>query len=302
MTSRKNKLAIITGTGGLGLQTAIKLAAMQIDIIVAGRNPEKGEKAIAAIRQSTPDATAVFEPLDLASLASVRSFSERIADTCESVDILINNAGIMAPPDKILTADGFELQFGTNYLGHFALTQQLHPLLKNSGSARVVSVSSLAYRATKIDDKTFVDTESYKPFIAYAESKLAQLLFALELQRRSDLCKWHIRSSAAHPGFAATDIFSNQKGGMSRTLLNAVSKYLVHPLLGQSAADGARPIAYAATSDDAQGGILYGPGGLFEMSGPPAISTLDKQAKNPGLAASLWTMSEELTGLKFPAC
>jgi len=296
------KLAIITGTGGLGFEVARQLSEATIDVILAGRNQEKGAAAVHAIQSKAPCGQVSFKMLDLACLDSIRHFGESIGEQYPKIDILINNAGIMAPPKKILTDDGFELQFGTNYLGHFALTQQLLPLLLSSTAARVVSVTSLAYKAIKnIKDKPF-DERHYKPFEAYAMSKLAQLLFSLELQRRSENLGWSLLSNAAHPGFASTGIFKNQRGGFSRAMLNLISGHVVQPLLGQSAADGALPILYAATSNDACGGELYGPNGLFEMRGTPAVSTIDPLALKPELAASLWAMSEHLTGLEFPNC
>lgn len=296
------KLAIITGTGGLGFEVARRLAEDTIDVILAGRNQEKGASAVHAIQARAPRGQVSFKLLDLACLESIMHFSESIGEQYPTIDILVNNAGIMAPPEKRLTTDGFELQLGTNYLGHFALTQQLLPQLLCSKAARVVNVTSLAYKTIKNIGGNLFDERPYKPFEAYAESKLAQLFFALELQRRSEHFKWPLMSIAAHPGFASTGIFKNQQGGISRAILNLLSAHIVQPLLGQSAADGALPILYAATSNSVCGGELYGPSGFLEMRGTPAVSAIDTLALNPELAASLWAMSEQLTRLEFPHC
>ena len=300
MTENTNKTALITGTSGLAYEVALALAALSINVIIAGRNEEKGSETLRTIKIQIPHAQVSFELLDLTNLESISQCAQRIEKQHEKIDILINNAGVMAPPEKRTTADGFELQIGTNYLGHFALNQQILPLLLNSSSARVVSVTSLAYRI-KPDKELLCTDAPYDGFKAYGESKLAQLMFALELQKRSEANHWNLISNAAHPGFAGTNIFSNQQGGLSRSVLNAASRYIVLPLLGQSAAGGALPIIYAATSDEAKGGELYGPGGLFEMSGPPKQCKIDAHASDENAASSLWTRTEELLGTAFTA-
>ena len=299
MTTEARKTAIITGTGGLGFEVALALTAQSIKVILAGRNPEKGKEAVQHIQARVPEAQLRFECLDLASLDSIAQFSQRIKQQYTQIDILINNAGLLAPSKKLKTVDGFELQLGTNYLGHFVLTQQLLPLLLQSPSAQVVSVTSLAYRI-KPSGELLSETEPYNAFKVYAKSKLAQLLFALELQRISNDKHWTLTSNAAHPGFAATNIFNNQTGNFSQYILNTANKYLIQPLLGQSAAEGALPIIYAATSPNANGGELYGPSGLFEMSGPPKICHIDTHVTNEETAALLWAQSEKLTGAYFP--
>ena len=241
------------------------------------------------------DGGSVFLEADYA----VNTMVDDVISTWGKVDILINNAGLLAPSKKLKTVDGFELQLGTNYLGHFVLTQQLLPLLLQSPSAQVVSVTSLAYRI-KPSGELLSETEPYNAFKVYAKSKLAQLLFALELQRISNDKHWTLTSNAAHPGFAATNIFNNQTGNFSQYILNTANKYLIQPLLGQSAAEGALPIIYAATSPNANGGELYGPSGLFEMSGPPKTCHIDTHATNEETAALLWAQSEKLTGAYFP--
>jgi NAD(P)-dependent dehydrogenase (short-subunit alcohol dehydrogenase family) len=247
------RTAIVTGTGGLGYQDALALASAGASVVVAGRSETKGAEALNRIRAAAPLAKVRFEQLDLASLASVASFAVRISERHEAVDILVNNAGVMVPPRREVTADGFELQLGTNHLGHFALTARLLPMLRKD--ARIVSLSSVAARAGVIDFADLNSTRGYAAMRAYSQSKLACLMFALELQRRSDAMDWGIRSIASHPGIARTDLLHNGPGrrsapGLARTLL---------PFLFQPADRGALPTLYAATAPDAAGGAYYGP-------------------------------------------
>src|SRR5229473_2418450 len=260
------KLAVVTGaTGGLGYQTALGLAQAEAEVVLTGRNDAKGREAISKIRRQLPDAKISFEALDLANLASVADFAQRFATAHSSLDLLINNAGVMALPRRQTTADGFEMQFGTNYLGHFALTARLMPLLRRSSGPRVVSVSSLAHRTGFIDFGDLQGARVYSPWKAYGQSKLACLMFALELQRRSDAAGWNLISNAAHPGFARTGLFASGPGG----LLSLATGFAA-PFFGHSAADGARPILFAAASPEAKPGSYYGPGGIGELRGAPA--------------------------------
>ncbi len=288
------RTAIVTGTGGLGFEDALALARAGARVVIAGRNGAKGSEALSRIRAAVPSAQVCFEQLDLASLISVAAFAARISDRYNSIDILINNAGVMVPPRREVTADGFELQFGTNYLGHFALTAHLLPLLREG--ARVVSLSSVAARAGVIDFVDLNSARSYAAMRAYSQSKLACLMFALELQRRSDAMGWEIRSIASHPGIARTDLLHNGPGrrsvpGLARTLL---------PFLFQPANRGALPTLYAATSADAAGGAYYGPDGIAEVRGYPALAKTPTQAQDQTVAARLWQVSEALTGVSFP--
>lgn len=291
------RTAVVTGTGGLGLETATALAAAGAEVILAGRNPAKGAEAVRRIEDAGAGATARFEPLDLASLRSVAAFAERLQAGVGRVDVLVNNAGIMSPPARQTTADGFELQFGVNYLGHFALTGRLLPLLRRSAAPRVVSVTSLAHRYATLDFDDLQSQRRYQPGRAYCQSKLAQALFAVELQRRSDQAGWGLASLAAHPGYAGTDLFQNGQG--AKSLSNLLSRHLVVPLIGQSAAGGARPILLAATSPDAAGGALYGPTGFMSMKGPPGLNEFAAAATDPQAAARLWALSEELAQVRF---
>jgi NAD(P)-dependent dehydrogenase (short-subunit alcohol dehydrogenase family) len=214
------------------------------------------------------------------------------------IDLLINNAGVMSPPIRQVTEDNFELQFGVNHLAHFAITARLLPLLRSSSAPRVVSVTSLAHRYAEMDFNDLHSTRRYRPGVAYCQSKLAQALFAQELQRRSDLGKWGLASVTAHPGLAGTNLFQNGQGAMSP--IKAVGTRLFVSLLGQSAAAGALPIIYAAASPDAEGGKLYGPTGFLEMKGSPGECQLAPCARDTEVASRLWHTSEELAGVSFP--
>jgi NAD(P)-dependent dehydrogenase (short-subunit alcohol dehydrogenase family) len=283
--------AVVTGAGGLGFETALALARAGGEVILAGRNPAKGAEGLAQIRAAAPGAAIRFEPLDLASLASVEAFASRLLAERSSLDLLVNNAGVMAPPQRQATSDGFELQFGTNYLGHFALTAWLLPLLRRADAPRVVSVSSLAHLqgAIRFDDINW--ERAYRPTAAYAQSKLAMLLFALELQRRADAAGWGLVSNAAHPGYARTELIANGPGAAAQAFNLAFG-----PLLGQSPAQGALPQLFAAAAPEAAGGAYYGPAGFLELKGPPAPAKMTARAQDPAAARRLWEVSEQLTG------
>ena len=294
------RLAVVTGTGGLGYWTALALAQEGAEVIVAGRSETKGREAVAKIRGDSPEVNVCFESLDLASLASIRNFADRLLAKDRPIDLLINNAGVMTPPKRLVTVDNFELQFGTNHLGHFALTARLLPLLRRGQQPRVVQVSSSAHKLggrIHFDDLQW--TQTYKPWLAYAQSKLANLLFTFELQRRSDAAGWGLMSNAAHPGYARTELIPNGPGahGLSWWL----NKHLMQPIMSQSAADGAWPTLLAATSPTAQPAGYYGPRDYFEMKGPPVPAIVASQAKDVAVARSLWDVSEKLTGVSFPA-
>jgi NAD(P)-dependent dehydrogenase (short-subunit alcohol dehydrogenase family) len=290
------KLAVVTGaTGGLGYQTAIRLAQAGAEVVLTGRNEAKGREAVSKIRNQFPDAKISFDVLDLASLASVADFARRFATTHSSLDLLINNAGVMALPTRQTTADGFEMQFGTNYLGHYALTAQLLPLLRRAQQPRVVSLSSIAHRTGFIQFSDLQGERFYSPWKAYNQSKLAMLMFALELQRRSDAAGWNLISTASHPGWARTDLFAN---GPGFGLISVASQFAA-PLFSQSAESGALPTLFAATSPQAEGGGYYGPNGLYELRGPPAPARIMSQARDKAAAAKLWDVSQQLTGVSF---
>lgn len=294
--SQHGRVAVVTGTGGLGFETALELARAGGDVILAGRNPAKGEASVAAIEGQVPAAQIRFEALDLADLASVAAFAERLSGQIQGLDLLVNNAGVMMLPQRKTTKDGFEMQFGTNHLGHFALTARLLPLLRKGNAPRVVNVSSIAHRRGRIhfDDPQW--QRSYKPWPAYEQSKLAVLMFALELQRRSDAGGWGLMSNAAHPGFALTSLMENGPGTAS--LLGKIGATIA-PLLSQSAAAGAWPLLFAATSPNATGGGYYGPSGFYEMKGAPVPAKVMPQAKDRVTSERLWDLSERATGVGF---
>ena len=292
--SQLGRTAVVTGaTGGLGYEIALALAKAGAEVILTGRDDQKGQSAIEKISREVTGAKVNYERLDLARLASVTDFAHRIGDR-QSLDLLINNAGVMALPRRQTTADGFETQFGTNYLGHFALTARLVPLLRRASGPRIVSVSSLAHRTGFIDFNDLQGARAYSPWKAYGQSKLACLMFALELQRRSDAAGWNLISNAAHPGFARTNLFTSGPGG----LLSMATDFAA-PFFGHSAADGARPILFAATSPEAKPAAYYGPGGIAELRGAPARALIMPQALDEAAAARLWQVSEQLTGTSF---
>lgn len=291
------RLAIVTGaTGGLGLQTALVLAGKGAEVVLAARNPDKGTEAERLIRSRHPKAAVRFDLLDLASLASVRAFAEGHLAAGRPIDILIDNAGVMALPTRQTTVDGFEMQFGTNYLSHFALVGRLLPLLI-AAKARVIQLSSVAHRSghIRLDDLNY--QTHYSPWPVYQQSKLAMLMFAVELQRRSDTHGWGLTSVAAHPGFARTDLIANGHAG--KPGLFARGARLLEAVLSHSAADGALPILMAATLPDPTPGGYYGPTGFQEMKGPPGVAVIKRQAKDADVARRLWSESERLTGVTY---
>ncbi len=291
--SQVGRRAVITGIGGLGYETALGLAKAGAEVILAGRNAERGKAALVALRAAIPGARGEFEHLDLASLQSVNDFAERMNLRGEPIDILINNAGIMSPPSRQSSAEGYELQFAVNYLGHFALTKWLMPLLCSRPGARIVSVTSLAQHYAKLDLDEAHNPREYRAGAAYCVSKLLIAIFAAEFQRRSDANGWSVASLAAHPGFSGTGLF--QTGGK---ISNFISSRLLVPLIGQSAADGALPQLFAATAPNAVGGRLYGPKGFQEMRGQPGECRFAPPVYDAQAAKDLWERSESLIGTK----
>jgi NAD(P)-dependent dehydrogenase (short-subunit alcohol dehydrogenase family) len=292
------RIAVVTGaTSGIGYEAALALAGAGARVVLASRNEVKGAEMLARIRAAHPRAEVSFEPLDLASLKSVADCADRLSRTLPRIDLLINNAGVMAIPSRHVTEDAFEMQLGANYLGHFALTLQLLPLVNAGQSPRVVTLSSLAHRSGRIhfDDLQF--EKRYSPWVAYCQSKLATLLFSMELERRARVNNWKLMSNAAHPGFALTGLQSTGPSmGLDRPSFLERSTQWLAPLLSQSAAAGALPTLYAATSPDAKGGTLYGPDGFYEMKGSPRKSKIVPSAFDQNVRRRLWDVSERLTG------
>jgi NAD(P)-dependent dehydrogenase (short-subunit alcohol dehydrogenase family) len=292
-----SKTAVITGaTGGLGYETALALAGAGAMVVLTGRNEAKGHDALQAIRGKFPNARIAYENLNLANLASVAEFAARFVAAYTSLDLLINNAGVMALPNRQTTVDGFEMQFGTNYLGHYALTARLLPWLRRGNQPRVVNLSSLAHRSGAINFDDLQGTRSYVPWKAYSQSKLAMLMFALELHRRSDAAGWGLMSNAAHPGYARTDLIANGPGASG--LLWQINRSL-RPFVSHSAAEGALPTLFAATSPEAKPSGYYGPNWFYELKGPPVAAKIMPRAKDAAVAARLWDVSTALTGVSF---
>ena len=300
------KLAVITGSNsGLGFGLARRLSAAGADVVMAIRNRAKGEAAIDEIRATVPDAKLTIKPLDLSSLVGVAALGEQLNADGRPIDILINNAGVMTPPKRDTTTDGFELQFGSNHLGHFALTAHLMPLLRAADSPRVVSLSSLAARQGRIhfDDPQF--EKSYSPGQAYGQSKLAVLMFARELDRRSKEAGWGILSDAAHPGLTKTNLqISGPSHGRSKpSTMEQLYKlsWRLTPFLWQEIDEGILPALYAATSPQAEGGAFYGPRGIYEAAGGGvATAKVPARARNDADCRRLWDISEKLTGVSYP--
>jgi NAD(P)-dependent dehydrogenase (short-subunit alcohol dehydrogenase family) len=300
------KLVVITGANsGLGFGLARRLSTAGADVVMAIRNRAKGEKAIEDIRGTVPDAKLTIKALDLSSLASVAALGEQLNAEGRPIDILINNAGVMTPPERDTTADGFELQFGSNHLGHFALTGHVLPLLRAANGARVVSLSSLAARQSgkiHFDDPQF--EKSYRAMSAYGQSKLAVLMFALELDKRSRAAGWGIVSNAAHPGLTKTNLqiagpsHGREKPALMERLYK--SSWRFAPFLWQEIDEGILPAVYAAATPHAEGGAFYGPSGFYEAAGGGvAVAKVPANAKNEADSQQLWELSERLTGVKY---
>lgn len=297
--------AVVTGANsGLGLGLAKGLAAAGADVVLAIRCRTKGESAIAEIRRVAPSAKLAIRHLDLASLSSVAALGEELRAQGRPIDILINNAGVMTPPQRQQTRDGFELQFGTNHLGHFALTGHLLPLLRAAGRARVVTLSSIAATQRHLDFADANAQHGYRPMRSYGMAKLAQLMFAFELDRRSRLGGWGLMSNAAHPGLSKTNLLSGASYGRDRPTLQARLTRLTWrllPFLWLDVDEGIKPALYAAASPQAQGGAYYGPRGFYETAGGGVtFAGVPSLARAQADMERLWQLSEHLTGVTYP--
>ncbi len=303
---QSGRTAVITGANsGIGLVTARELARQGATVVVACRDTDKGDAAVVKMRAELGEQgeAAAFHvrALDLASLDSVRSFaSDAIAAFPDGIDLLVNNAGVMAPPRKE-TADGFELQFGTNHLGHFALTGLLFDELKKRPGSRVVTVSSNAHKMGKMNFEDLQSENSYRRWNAYGQSKLANLIFALDLQKRIDEAGLDMKSMAAHPGLSSTNLGSAGTGtgnGIVNLLTTPVLKFS-HVVFAQDAEHGALPTLFAAVSPGLAGGSYIGPDGIGEHRGSPTVVAPRKVAHDHEVAEKLWNASVELTGVGF---
>ena len=306
MPDQTGRRAIVTGgNSGIGYPAALELARKGAEVVIAARSRERGLAAAQRINADIGTTLAEWSELDLASLASVRAFAGRELARNGPVDLLINNAGVYAPPKRGETADGFELQFGTNVLGHFALTGLLLPALERSANAhravppRVVTIASIAHKRGVIHFENLQFQGNYSPNEAYAQSKLANLMLALELDRRLRSAGLGILSVAAHPGLADTEIFKKGDFSSLETTLRSWGGKVIGALMNTSA-EGALPTIYAAAAPEATGGGYYGPQGLAEARGGDAgPAKIASQARDEAAAKRLWTTCEDLTGVRY---
>jgi NAD(P)-dependent dehydrogenase (short-subunit alcohol dehydrogenase family) len=290
--SQKGRTAIVTGANvGLGFETAVGLAKKDVRVIMACRNPAKAGDAKKKIMEAVPDAELDFIKLDLNSLDSVREFAAGFTSNHDRLDLLINNAGIMMPPLQ-RTEDGFESQFGVNHLGHFLLTGLLLPTLEKTEGSRVVALSSIGHKSGKIDFEN-LDGEKYSRFGAYAQSKLACLMFGYELQRRLQDKTSKTISVAAHPGASDTEL-GRHLPWIVQILIPILAPIVTHPV-----ANGALPTLMAALDDDVKGGDYFGPTGFREMKGKPGKVDSTEASHDEEVAKRLWAVSEEMIGMSY---
>ncbi|MEU1374161.1 oxidoreductase [Streptomyces triculaminicus] len=296
MPRQEGRLAVVTGaTGGIGHVTALELARAGAEVVVTGRDAGKARRAAERLAGELPGARVRPDMLDLADLASLTGFAHRMEHAGRPVDLLVNNAGVMGVPERRTTKDGFELTLGTNHLGHFALTGRLLPLLLRAPDPRVVTVSAAISRSPIAELSDPQSTHKYRPMAAYAKSKLANVLFALELQRRADAAGAALTSVAVHPGGSPTGL----QRYASRPV-RVLARLVLGHVVGQSVADAAGPSLYAATAPGITPAGFYGPTGRFEQRGTPGPVELPDLAGDAGLARTLWETSEALTRVHYP--
>jgi len=296
--SQKGRLIAVTGIRGLGYVTAEALAAAGAEVILLGRNRINGESAAEKIRSSVPSAKVHFEEIDLADLASIEAAAKRMCDSYPRLDVLINNAAEIMNRKWKMTKDGFELHFGTNHLGHFALTAQLFPLLRKGRDPRVVTVSALAANSSSIDFDDLQQERNYKPMSAYGHSKLANLLFSFELHKRSVANNWGIKSIAVHPGLSRSFLVDSGMKEKVNVEVPLLFRMLMS-LIMQSPERGVLPTLFAVTSSEAVSGQYYGPDGPSERKGFPAPAKITAAAKDVNTAKLLWETSKLLTHVDF---
>ncbi len=294
---QSGRIAVITGaSSGIGEDAAKALAKHGAEVVLAVRDQARGEAAKAAVLAGAPGAKVSVSLIDMASLASIRAFAERLTDQVPHIDILLNNAGLGLQATRAVTVDGFERQFGTNHLGHFALTGLVMPALLRAPAPRVVAIASIAHRRGGIDFADLQGEAHYSGRKAYGQSKLANLMFAYELDRRARLEGSRLISVAAHPGVATTGFVAAT--GMPGPMV-ALGNLAIR-LLGQDSAHGALPGLYAATMPDVQGGQYWGPDGFMEVRGAPALAKPSPHALDRAVWLRLWEVSEQLTGVTYP--
>lgn len=291
---QSGRVAVVTGANsGLGYETAKALAGKGAEVIMAVRRPESGREAQSKIQRAYSDSKVTVMDLDLASLKSIEEFAISLRERTNRLDLLINNAGVMALPFQ-KTADGFEMQLGINHFGHFALTGRLLDLLEATADSRIVTVSSGLHRSGTMDFDNLNWEEGYDPWGAYGRSKVANLLFTYELNRRLNRAGKQTISTAAHPGYAATNLQTKAGSWLARQAMKVTNF-----LLAQPAAKGALPQLRAATDPQVQGGDYYGPNGMQESKGDPVKVDSNELSKDETVAKRLWEVSEELTGVRY---
>ncbi|MFB6722196.1 SDR family oxidoreductase [Kribbella sp. NPDC056345] len=297
------KLAVVTGANsGTGKEATKRLAAAGARVVMAVRTVAKGEAARAEILAEVPHAQLEVRRVDLADLASVREFADGLTADEPHLDLLVNNAGVMHPPKRFGTADGFELQFGSNFLGPFALTIRLLPLVLTAPAPRVVTMSSgtAYYGRIRWDDPNW--EQGYSAFRAYAQSKLADLMMSNHLAKLAADRNWNLLSVAAHPGFTRTNLqTAGATLGKSSSREPLINRILTPLIPSQAAPEGTEPLLFAAASPEAQQGAYYGPGGRFHLVGPTELAKAPKRSRNEADNARLWSLAESLTGVHLPA-
>jgi NAD(P)-dependent dehydrogenase (short-subunit alcohol dehydrogenase family) len=303
--SLAGKRVIITGANsGIGYHAALKLARKGAQVVLACRDRQRGEGAVARLHADSPGTHTELAILDLASLSSVRDFAKKELTQHRPLHILINNAGVMAPPKRLQTADGFEIQFGTNVLGHFALTALLMSALDQAAAAspdrpRIVTIASIAHKRGQLNFDDLQSTKAYSPMKAYQQSKLANLILAFELNRRLRAASSRVMSVAAHPGVANTNLLQSGDHGPVEKALRNLAGHAIGIVLN-SDSEGALPTLYAATSPNAEDGGYYGPQGFQEMRGDDVDRAfVAPQARDASAATRLWQTCEDLTGTQF---
>ncbi|NGY04879.1 oxidoreductase [Solimonas terrae] len=303
MDGKQTRRALVTGgASGLGFETAKALALLGHDVLIADRNVAAAEAAVRNIVAAGATTRVEFAPLDLGDLAAIRAFTAAQCRDGQPLDVLINNAGLLPPLRRATTRDGFELKFGVSHLGHFALTDGLLPTLLRSSAPRVVSVSSIVQATGRIDFDDLQSERSYLSSRAYSQTKLASLIFAIELQRRADAVGLPLRSVAAHPGISRTGIGDGRRSERRTSLLDwldVIAFRIAMRGFGQTPQQGALPIIHAATAADVRGGEFYGPDGFQQFRGRPTRVQPSAAARDPETATRLWAVSRTLTGADY---